>query len=158
MSQRLISHSPDLKRLRDEGYAIEVNDGYVLVRDIPYADASQNVRRGIVVSELTLSGDVTARPSTHVVMFSGDAPCDANGIVLSKILNSSSRQQLTPSITIDHTFSSKPREGYSDYHEKLTTYIRIISGPAMVLDPTATAGVSIPFLLIVKRSGWLATS
>jgi hypothetical protein len=139
MSQPLISRSPDLKRLRDEGYAIDVDDGYVLVRDIPYADASQNVRRGIVVSELTLSGDVTARPSTHVVMFSGDAPCDANGHVLSKILNSSSRQQLTPGLAIDHTFSSKPREGYSDYHEKLTTYIRIISGPAMVLDPTATA-------------------
>ncbi len=139
MSQRLISRSPELKHLRDEGYAVAVEDGYLVVRDIPYVDAGQKVRRGTLVSELTLSGDVTARPSTHVVMFVGDAPCDANGNVLSKILHSSGRQQLTPNVAVDHTFSSKPREGYANYHEKLTTYIRIISGPAAVVDPTATA-------------------
>ena len=38
MSQQLISHSPDLKRLRDEGYEIEVRGGYLLIHHIPFVD------------------------------------------------------------------------------------------------------------------------
>lgn len=144
MSARLISRSPDLRRLRDEGYSLEVRDGYLLVKDIPYVDARRTVRRGTLVSELTLAGDLTTRPSTHVVMFAGDAPCDASGQALGRIVNTTGRQQLTPAIAIDYTFSSKPREGYAGYYEKLTTYIRIISGPATVLDPTVTAAQFTP--------------
>jgi hypothetical protein len=146
MSALLISRSADLRRLRDEGYAIEVKQGYLLIHDVPYVNSSRTVRRGVLVSELTLAGDATTRPSTHVVMFAGDAPCDASGQVLGKILNASGRQQLAPEIAIDHTFSSKPSHGYADYYEKLTTYIQIISGPATVLDPTATAAQFSPIV------------
>src|SRR5690242_19173715 len=36
VSQQLISLSPDLKRLRDEGYNLEIRGGHLLVKDVPY--------------------------------------------------------------------------------------------------------------------------
>ena len=40
MSQQLISRSPDLKRLRDEGYAVETVGGHLLLNDVPYVTAT----------------------------------------------------------------------------------------------------------------------
>ena len=36
MSLPLIDRSVDLKRLRDEGYDVQVKNGYVAVRGVPY--------------------------------------------------------------------------------------------------------------------------
>lgn len=134
MSQQLINRSPDLKRLRDEGYDVAIDKGYLVLRQIPYVDSDRNIGLGTLVSELTLSGDVTARPGDHVAMFAGATPCDREGNVLSKIINSSQSRQLAEGLTIDHTFSSKPAGGYPDYYDKMTTYIRMISGPAVAID------------------------
>ena len=41
-------------------------------------------------------------------------------------------------IVVDHTFSSKPASGYLDYHEKMTTYVKILAGPAQAIDSNAT--------------------
>ncbi|HEY5498234.1 MAG TPA: ThiF family adenylyltransferase, partial [Syntrophales bacterium] len=39
----------------------------------------------------------------------------------------------------NHSFSSKPREGYKNYYEKMTTYAAIISNQAQSIDPNVTA-------------------
>lgn len=62
MSRLQISRSPDLKRLCDEGFDIEVLDGYLLVHDVPYVNGQREVKRGILVSSLTTAGDVTGPP------------------------------------------------------------------------------------------------
>jgi hypothetical protein len=141
MSSTPTSRSSDLCRLRDGGYHVEVHPDppHLLVRDVPYVTTSRKVERGVLVSSLALNGDETVRPDTHVVMFQGDVPCDQHGTPLTKIINSSTHQVLAPGLEIDHTFSSKPPEGYPDYHAKLTAYIDILVGPAQALDPTATA-------------------
>lgn len=36
MQSALISRSPDLLRLRDEGYEVEVRSGHLLVHNVPY--------------------------------------------------------------------------------------------------------------------------
>jgi hypothetical protein len=69
-------------------------------------------------------------------MFAGKMPCDREGRPLETIHNSSSTQELASGLSIDHTFSSKPEEGYSDYYEKMTTYAHIISGPAISINPS----------------------
>lgn len=139
MSQRLISRSEDLKRLRDEGYEVEVRDGYLLIGHVPHVTPERKVKYGTLVTELTLAGDITTRPGDHTMRFAGEAPCDRHGGVLSKILINSTHQQLAPGIEVDHHFSSKPHEGYADYYEKVTSYVRILSGPAQALDGEATA-------------------
>ncbi len=116
MSPRLINRSPDLRRLRDEGYDVEVRSGHVLVKDVPYWTASKELKRGTLVSELTLAGDVTTAPSTHVAMFIGEYPCHKDGSAIIQIANQSARRELAPNLVIDHTFSSKPTTGaYRDY-------------------------------------------
>ena len=139
MSHSLISHSPDLKRLESEGYEVEVRYGHLLLRHVPYVAETGSVKHGTLVSELTLAGETTARPSTHVVMFAGDMPCDTQGRPLAQIRHSSGHKELAKGLTVDHIFSSKPPDGYNDYYEKMTTYEGIISGPAQTIEPGATA-------------------
>jgi hypothetical protein len=141
MSHRLISRSQDLRRLRDEGYDLEVRSGYLLVKDVPYVDASRQVKRGILVSVLVLAGDVTARPDSHVAYFVGGHPCRPDGSEIAEIKNQSQRVELAEDVVIDHTFSAKPQPTgiYEDYYAKVTTYASILGGPARTIDASATA-------------------
>jgi len=41
MSQELISRNLDLKRLRDEGYEVEIRATYLLVHSIPYVNSRE---------------------------------------------------------------------------------------------------------------------
>lgn len=139
MSQQLINRSPDLKKLQDDGYEIAIKAGHLAIPNVPYVNSKGQVRLGTLVSQLDLAGDVTAKPGTHVTMFAGGHPCDAHGRELEKIKNTSSRQEIYDDLVVDHVFSAKPAGGYADYHEKMTTYIAIISSPAKSIDPNVTA-------------------
>ncbi len=139
MSHTLIGRSPDLKRLEQEGYVVEIRSGHLILKDVPYVAGDKSIKRGTLVSELTLAGDVTTTPKTHVAMFIGDMPCDKGGQPLTQIHHSSGRQDLGGGLVVNHSFSSKPPEGYPDYYQKMTTYEWIIAGPAQSIDPNATA-------------------
>jgi hypothetical protein len=139
MSHRLISHSLDLKHLRDDGYDLEIKAGYLLVKHVPYVNSKRDVAYGTLVSQLDLNGDVTTTPQSHVAYFVGDHPCNKDGSEIVQIKHQSGSQRLDRDLVIDHSFSSKPANGYKDYYEKVTTYAAIISSPAQALDPNATA-------------------
>jgi hypothetical protein len=114
MSHQLVNRSPDLKQLRDDGYDLEIRYNYLLVKNIPYVNSSQDVKFGTLVSELTLAGDITTTPSTHVVMFAGDYPCQQDGSEIAQIQNSSERRELGPDLVINYSFSNKPVDGYKN--------------------------------------------
>ena len=141
MSQRPINRSADLKRLRDEGYDLEVRSGCLLVKDIPYVNSQKEVKRGILVIKLVLAGDQTGRPDTHVAYFSGDHPCDEDGSEIAKIKHGSHSHSLAEGVTVSHSFSAKPKpaNSYPDYYAQVTTYVAILSGPAQRIDPALTA-------------------
>lgn len=139
MSQQLISRSPDLERLRSEGYAVEIRHGYVLVHDVPYVNAAKQVHRGVLVSALDLVGNATSRPKTHVVYFIGEHPCSKDGVPIAQIAHSSRKTRLAEGLEIDRSFSNKPPGGYPDYYVKMTRYIDVISHPARALDESVTA-------------------
>lgn len=139
MSHQRINRSPDLKRLRDEGYDVQIRAGFLLVGDIPYVTAAREIKRGILVSQLDLAGDLTKTPETHVAFFDGEYPCNKDGAELGKIRHSSGQQQLAEGVVVQHSFSAKPLSGgYVDYYEKMTTYAAILSGPAQAIDPAVT--------------------
>lgn len=141
MSQKLVAHSSDLKRLRDEGFNLQIVGAHVLIREVPYVNGSKEIKRGVLVSTLNLAQDVTIKPDTHVATFIGECPCDRNGNRLDNIIIESQRKCLTQGVEIDFTFSSKPTHGhgYADYYEKLTTYVRILSNEAKAVDSSVTA-------------------
>src|SRR5690349_170813 len=105
MSQQPINLSQDLRRLKDEGYALEVREGYLIVSDIPYVTSKSEVRRGKLICALELAGDIAKPPADHVAKWAGEHPCHHDGSKLSKIENSSNREKLLSNLFADHTFS-----------------------------------------------------
>lgn len=139
MSHALISRSRDLKRLRDEGYAVEIRSAYLLVHHVPYVNAAKEIQYGTLAAALTLAGNVTAQPETHVALFTGDHPCHRDGTEITQIKHKASAVALGEGLVAKHSFSNKPPEGYADYYDKITRYISIISAPAQALDPEVRA-------------------
>ena len=137
MSRQLIARSPDLQQLQNEGFDLEIRAGHLLIKDVPYVNASREIKRGILISTLDLNGDQSARPGSHVAMWTGEHPCHHDGRIISAITNPSQPQDLGSDIRADFTFSAKA--AYRDYHHKMTTYIGRITGEARVIDPTVSA-------------------
>src|ERR1041384_2248547 len=108
MSQRPINRSRDLKRLRDEGYNIEIQSGYLVVNEVPYVNQQKVVKRGALVVKLTLADDVTQKPDDHTSYFIGEYPCGQHGVPIERIRNNSNRVQLGDYLFVDHLFSAKP--------------------------------------------------
>lgn len=139
MSHKLISRSADLKRLRDEGYDVEIKSGHLLIKNVPYVNSKKEIKFGTLVSKLTLANDVTTRPDDHVAYFAGEYPCRRDGTEIGEIRNQSTKLQLDRDLVVDHRFSAKPSNSYADYYVKMTTYVAILAGPAQAIDPAVTA-------------------
>lgn len=142
MPRKLINLNQDLKKLEDEGYVIEIRGDHLLVHEIPYVNSKCQIKYGILVSDLTsMAGDQTVSPVTqHVAHFIGEYPCNSDGTQISTIFLSSQNQLLAENLEINHSFSSKPTPPiqYVDYHEKMTTYVAIISSQAKAIDELVT--------------------
>ena len=50
MSPAPFSLNPDLKQLRDEGYVVEQRGGYLVMHQVPYVNASRQVKMGKLIS------------------------------------------------------------------------------------------------------------
>jgi len=146
MSHRLISLSPDLKRLRDEEYDIEMRGAYLLVKDVPYVNAQREVARGMLVTSLTMSANITVTPDTHAIYFAGEYPCHGDGSEISEFRNTTfpEPKDLGHSIIVNHQFSAKPYPSgkYENYYDKIMTYINLLGAPARQLDPDVSAKTS----------------
>lgn len=139
MSQKLINRSPDLIKLRNEGFEVEIKAAYLLISSVPYVNSNKEIKFGTLISDLTLAGDITTKPKNHVVYFIGEQPCHNDGVEIEQIKHSSSNQQLSCGMIANYSFSNKPPNGYNDYYEKMTMYVDIISSPAKSLDNNITA-------------------
>jgi hypothetical protein len=139
MSAALFNRNPDLKRLWDEGYQIRVQDGNLVMLEVPYLNAKGEVKTGTIISPLLLSGDVTRKPEPHTVHFEGEFPCDANRNPLTHI-SAGGHVPADLHAVARHYLSTKPDAiGYVDYHQKMTTYASLIASPATIVDSTASA-------------------
>lgn len=137
MSRRPIARSPDLLRLRNEGFDLDVRGGCLLVHGVPYVTAAREVRRGTLFMDLDLAGDVTTRPASHVAYWTGEHPCHRNGSKISAFEHPSPPQDRGDGLRADHTFSAKAE--YRDYHHKVTTYVGRIAGEAAEVELGVTA-------------------
>jgi hypothetical protein len=113
---------------------------YLQVHDVPYVTSAGEVAYGTIVSELTTNGVSTVAPTDHTVCFVGGIPHDIHGAPLSKIINNPNPITLAEGMVANCQFSSKPPTGaYTDYYEKIVSYINMVSGAAQAIDPQATA-------------------
>ena len=139
MSNKLINRSIDLKRLRDEGYEIEVRGGHLIVHHIPYVNSNREVKIGKLISTLLMSNEVTLKPDNHVINFMGEHPCNNDGNIITSIQHVVVNQQLFNDIILNHSFSNRPPNGYDNYYDKVTRYVELIIAPAKSIDPKVTA-------------------
>lgn len=138
MSAQLISLSPDLRGLQEEGHDIEVRGGHLLIHRVPYVNAEKKVKRATLASTLTLAGDRTTAPDTHVALFTGDQPCNMDGTPITSIQHQTINQDLGNGLIAKYSFSNKPPGGYPNYYDKMKRYMEVISNPAAALDPSAS--------------------
>lgn len=157
MSEKLIARSPDLKRLRDEGYEIEVQRGFLVVHSVPYVNAQKQVAFGKIATDLTLNNDKTEKPGDHQVWFAGDHPCNSDGSLISQIKHTTATTTLCEGLVVHHRFSCKPQAGYPDYHAKVTRYVEIIQNQAKAIDPPVDARTFKPIVSSEEDSVFLYT-
>ncbi len=141
MFQQLINHSPDLQKLRNDGYELQKNGGYLCIHHIPYLNSDKELKYGSLVTQLDTDAKSlkTVKPHNHVIYFIGEAPCHQNGSTMKALINQTANSMLLEGLTVNHTFSSRPADGYSDFYQKVTTYVELISAPARSVNPEVTA-------------------
>ncbi|MBK0116117.1 MULTISPECIES: ThiF family adenylyltransferase [unclassified Delftia] len=141
MSRKLISLNPELQRLLDEGYELDVRENHLLLHSVPYVNERREVARGIIVAPITLATpDKLGRPGSHQVYFVGEHPYRADGSILIQVQHASGDYRLTDGINAQHHFSNKPRCGfYESFYEQLTSYARVIGNEAKAIDPAVDA-------------------
>ena len=140
MLHEQISRSPDLQKLVEAGYEVEIRAGYLILHRIPYVTSQRQVKYGKLVSSVTINNQEVGQPADHTVYFQGDRPCDDAGRVVTAIWNSSQRIHLTQDLYVDQYFSAKPRGGnYQNYYDKMTHYAQVITQYARRIDPQVTA-------------------
>lgn len=140
MLEKVLSLSPDLKRLRDEGYEIEVKQGNIIIYNVPYLNSKGTVLKGILISPLTLNNNIASykHDGNHTVFFQGEIPYGADGKRMDSIYHSPVSKVMS-GIPVNHMFSNKPKTGYQDYFHKMKTYVTILLAEAQAIDESITA-------------------
>ena len=133
-----VDHNEDLKRLRDEGFEIEVYGGYLIIHHIPYVNANREIKYGKLIVALSLNKEKTTRPATHVISFMGEYPCYPDGSSIEALRLANPNAPLCEGIVRNWDFSNKPPCGYKDHYEQVVRYAKIISDPAKSIDPKVT--------------------
>ena len=145
MSQQRINLSPDLTRLRTEGYNLSIVGAHIVVKDVSYLNAIGEIRYGAIAS--TFNDGTVLSQQDHTVIFVGEYPCDQGGQELSRLINQKSQYVISDELVAGCMFSQKRKvreamEPYPDFYLKFTTYINIVSAYALArgaIDPRTFA-------------------
>jgi hypothetical protein len=107
MSHQLVSLSPDIARLRNEGYEVKIRGSHLLISHVPYVDLDKTIQYGTLISVLNFAGEKVAPPNTHIAHFIGTHPCNKDGSTMKQIQHGDG-QQLAEGLVANHSFSHKP--------------------------------------------------
>jgi hypothetical protein len=134
----LVARSDDLSRLIEDEYDIEIRDGNLLVHHVPYVNSAGEVEYGTLVSDLSTNGDRTIQPGRHEVWVVGSVPHDHQGKEVSFIADRD-RLDYGGGLEACCRLSLKPGGRMPvDYYEKISNYVRVLSGYARAIDAGAT--------------------
>lgn len=136
MYQKLVSLNDDLRRLVEKGYAVAIDSGYLVVRDIPYLDQAGGLQIGAFVTKMVFIDQSRVQQEDHQVFFAGSSPHELDGQPVANLgggpttLTLSTRFQ---DVVVQRSFSNKPvvTGRFEDFFAKVESYTALISGPAM---------------------------
>lgn len=138
MFRKLVSHNEDLRRLVEKGYAVGFDSNCLVIRDIPYLDASRLLKIGAIVAKLEFIDQERVAQTDHQIFFAGSMPHGLDGLPIPNLGGGAHRLALSQACTdvvVERSFSNKPRNTgrFTDFFEKIESYVAIISGPAIEL-------------------------
>ncbi len=135
MFHELVSHNNDIKKLLVKGYAIALDSNHLVVRDVPYIDSEGQLQSGAIVSKLKFVNKQRAAQHDHQIYFAGSHPHGIDGKPIKNLGGGPHSITLDSSdVVVERSFSNKPKNGFADHFDKIESYVRIISGPAMERD------------------------
>lgn len=136
MFQKLVSHNEDLRRLLERGYAIAFDGPHLIVRDIPYLDATGALRLAAFVAKLTFVDEVRVEQDDHQIYFSGGVPHNLDGTPVQNLAGGPHTIALgknSEDVVVQRSFSNKPRSTgkFDNFFDKVESYVALIAGPAI---------------------------
>lgn len=158
MSQLQISRSPDLSRLRAEGYNVSVEGGHLVMRDVPYVMPNKQIGRGVLADAYN---DATGQPGSHTMWMSGEKPHDENGLALMRYLAGDGQQHNQPIsehviaqwyMSIKMIDAGKNHIPDLDYYSKFTRYVDKLGAHVKALGGTDTARTYPPVLPDIEEN------
>ena len=170
MSNSLIDRNPDLRALYESGYSLEVRGAYLIVKDIPYLQTPDGkLGKAHLITCLEQAQQTTKPPSDHTVWWTGDVPYRADGQNMEEYLSCGrweTGHDIGEGVTVYMQWSRKPTvdgkmRAYTDYEEKITTYVQEVGGEAESRHPgvlEATRAGHDPVIEINSRFKYLNTS
>jgi ThiF family len=136
MFQKLVSHNQDIKRLIEKGYAVAFDSNYLIVRDIPYLDATGALQVGAFVAKIIFVDQERIQQDDHQIYFAGTVPHNIDGTPVANLGGGEATFALSEAcadVVIQRSFSNKPIQTgrYEDFFEKVESYTGLIAGPAI---------------------------
>ena len=136
MLHQLASHNDDLRRLLEKGYAVAFDNNHLVVRDIPYLDSDNQLQLGAIVAKLEFIDQERVLQDDHQVFFAGSVPYGLDRKPIPNLGGGPAQVSLSEAsndVVVERSFSNKPKATgkFSDFFEKIESYVAIISGPAM---------------------------
>ena len=137
MFQNLVSHNPDLEGLVQKGYAVAFDrTNHLVVRDIPYVNEAGDLQWGAFVTKIEFVDLEHVKQNDHQVFFAGSVPYGLDGQPIPNLAGGPTSVPLSErssDVVVERSFSNKPRvaQAFRDFFEKIESYARIISGPAI---------------------------
>jgi hypothetical protein len=121
-----------------KGYALSIDGGYLVVRDIPYLDDGAQLQWGAFVAKFDLVDKQTVQQDDHQIWFAGSVPHGLDGKPIANLAGGPTGLALgeaSKDVVVQRRFSNKPQATgkFADFYEKFESYLTIISGPAMEL-------------------------
>ena len=138
MFQKLVNHNEDLQRLVRKGYAVAFDEGYLVIRDIPYLGADRQLLTGAFVAKLIMVDKERVQQDDHQIFFAGSSPYGLDGKPVPDLADRSATLPLGSrfsDVVVERRFSNKPKKAgkFADFFEKVESYTTLISGPAIEL-------------------------
>lgn len=134
----LVSHNDDIKRLVEKGFAVAIDGGFLIVRDIPYLDSAKALQWGAFVAKLIFKDATTVVQDDHQILFAGSVPYGLDGNPIPNLAGGTTTVALSEEnqdVVVQRSFSNKPIATgvYTDFYHKIDSYLTNIAGPAMAM-------------------------
>jgi hypothetical protein len=136
-----------IARLYADGYDLVLQNGHLVVRQIPYLAASGVRDDGKLVLPVNdTEGVIVDAIGDHTIWFAGDEPRDERNAAL----GGQSLREIGNGETVNYVLSFKPQPSgtYADLYEKVRHYANVLVRPAQRLDPTVKATPGAAFQVV----------